>query len=194
MSANLGLYSVKALLILDNEGERLYTNYYTPPKEQKGDEENDGPLSTLKKQQAFEKALFAKTFKQNGDIILFESHIVVYKEVADIVIYVVGGLSENEVALSSVVDGFKEALDKILNYQVDKKAVQENYDKVCIAVDETVDDGIILETEPSIIAARVSNTPKNEPSLKNIDLSEKGFMNAFQFAKGKLAERLQQGL
>lgn len=189
MSNNLGLYAVDALLILDTEGSRLFAKYYAPPKV-----ESDGPLQTLKHQHQFEKSLFAKTSKQNAEIILFENYIVVYKEVADILIYVVGGLDENEVALSTVLEGFREALDKILNFQVDKKAVMEHYDKVCIAVDETIDDGVILETEATTIAARTSRAPKNEPSLKNIDFSEKGLFNAFQLARGKLAERLQQSL
>ncbi|CAM9023579.1 unnamed protein product [Wickerhamomyces anomalus] len=171
MSKNLSLYAVDAFLILDNEGKRLYAKYYKAPHQQ---EQEESKFSSLKAQKSFEKALFAKTFKQNGDIILFENHIVVYKEVSDV--------------------GFKDGLDKVLNFQVDKKTIQENYDKVSIAADETIDDGIILETESSIIAARTSKAPTNEPSLKNIDLSEKGLFNAFNFARGKLAERLQQGL
>jgi hypothetical protein len=190
MSKNLGLYAIDAFLILDNEGKRLYAKYYTPPKQPQA----DSPLAMLKQQTAFEEALFKKTFKEHADIILFESHIVVYKEVTDFLIYVIGGLDENELGLVSVLDGFKDALEKVLNFQVDKRAIQEHYDKVSIAVDETIDDGVILETESSIIAARVSKTPKNEPSLKNIDLSEKGFLNAFNFARGKLAEKLQQSL
>lgn len=180
-----------AFLILDNEGKRLYAKYYKAPHQQ---DQESSPFGNLKAQKSFEKALFAKTFKQNADIILFENHIVVYKEVSDIVIYLVGGLDENESALFSTLEGFKDGLDKILNFQLDKKTIQENYDKVSIAADETIDDGIILETESSIIAARTSKAPTNEPSLKNIDLSEKGLFNAFNFARGKLAERIQQGL
>lgn len=191
MSKNLSLYAVDAFLILDNEGKRLYAKYYKAPHQQ---EHEESKFSSLKAQKSFEKALFAKTFKQNGDIILFENHIVVYKEVSDVVIYLVSGLDENESVLFTTLEGFKDGLDKILNFQVDKKTIQENYDKVSIAADETIDDGIILETESSIIAARTSKAPTNEPSLKNIDLSEKGLFNAFNFARGKLAERLQQGL
>lgn len=192
MSRNLSLYAVDAFLILDNEAKRLYAKYYEHPHQKQEDEES--PFQSLKSQKAFESRLFKKTHKENGDIILFENHIVVYKEIADFVIYIVGGLDENETILFTALEGFKDGLDKILNYQMDKKAILENYDKVTIAADEAIDDGIILETEGSIIAARTSNAPTNEPSLKNIDLSEKGLFNAFNFARGKLAERLQQGL
>jgi hypothetical protein len=47
-------------------------------------------------------------------------------------------------------------------------------------VDELVDDGIILETDPVIVASRVSKPPAQDmTSMKNIELSEQGFLNAW---------------
>lgn len=71
----------------------------------------------------------------------------------------------------------------------------ENYDIVSLAVDEIVDDGIILETDPATIASRVSRPPKHEVvGMKNLDLSEQGLLNAWEFGKRQLAERLRQGM
>lgn len=71
----------------------------------------------------------------------------------------------------------------------------ENYDIVSLAVDEIVDDGIILETDPATIASHVSRPPKNEVvGMKNLDLSEQGLLNAWEFGKRQLAERLRQGM
>ena len=64
-----------------------------------------------------------------------------------------------------------------------------------MAVDEVVDDGIILETDPVIVASRVSKPPAQDAvTLKNIDLSEQGVLNMWEFGKQKLAERMRQGL
>lgn len=64
-----------------------------------------------------------------------------------------------------------------------------------LAVDELVDDGIILETDPVIVASRVSKPPAQDmTSMKNIDLSEQGLMNMWDFGKRQLAERIRQGL
>lgn len=64
-----------------------------------------------------------------------------------------------------------------------------------LAVDELVDDGIILETDPVVVASRVSKPPAQDmTSMKNIDLSEQGFLNAWEFGKRQLAERIRQGL
>ena len=77
----------------------------------------------------------------------------------------------------------------------DKRTIVENYDLVSLAIDEIVDDGIILETDPVIIASRVSKAPQQDaPTIRNIDLSEQGMLNIWEFGKSKLADRLRQGL
>lgn len=69
----------------------------------------------------------------------------------------------------------------------------ENYDLVSLAIDEIVDDGIILETDPVVVASRVSKPPTQDiVNVKEIDLSEQGLLNAWDFGKRKLAERLRQ--
>jgi coatomer subunit zeta len=184
----ISLYAVKAVLILDNEGNRLFAKYYHPPYGQT----EVGHLANVKDQKSFEKGLFAKTNKQNSDVIIYDSSVVVYKQIVDISLYVVGGLEENEAMLYQVVMGLRDAIEILLQHSVDKRTLLENYDLIALAVDETIDSGIILEVDPSIIAARVSRAPQTEPSLSNIDLSEQGLQNFYQFARGKFTERLRQ--
>lgn len=62
-------------------------------------------------------------------------------------------------------------------------------------MDEIIDDGIILETDPLVVASRVSRPPVQDiTAVKGIDLSEQGLLNAWEFGKMKLSERLRQGL
>lgn len=85
--------------------------------------------------------------------------------------------------------------DDLHRNSTDKRTIIENYDLVSLAIDEIVDDGIILETDPVIIASRVSRPPAQDmASVRNIDLSEQGLLNAWEFGKMKLGERLRQGL
>jgi coatomer subunit zeta len=66
---------------------------------------------------------------------------------------------------------------------------------VSLAVDEIVDDGIILETDPVIVVSRVSKPPAQDVvTMRNIDLSEQGVYNLWEFGKQKAIERLRQGL
>jgi coatomer subunit zeta len=136
---------------------------------------------------------------------------------------VVGGADENEILLFNVILALRDSLNILLKYvhcytalsssvgftvarillvaycfsrnSVDKRTVIENYDLVSLAIDEIVDDGIVLETDPVIVATRVSRPPAQDmSSVKGIDLSEQGLLNAWEFGKLKLGERLRQGL
>ncbi|TID28540.1 hypothetical protein CANINC_002413 [Pichia inconspicua] len=183
------LFAVSAVIILDNLQNRLYAKYYKCPHQ----ESESDLVTSQKKQKHFESELFKKTYKQNADIILFDNHTVVYKEYSDFIVYVIGGLDQNEVMLYNVLQGLTGAFETILNSQMDKRSLLENYDMVVITIDETVDDGIILETDANAITARVTNPPTEDVNNIKIDLSEKGLLNAFNFAKKNISERLQQG-
>ena len=75
----------------------------------------------------------------------------------------------------------------------DKRTLIENYDLVSLAIDEIIDNGIILETDPVVIASRVTRPPAQDiTSVKGIDLSEQGIMNAWELAKAKAVERIRQ--
>ena len=85
------------------------------------------------------------------------------------------------------------ANDGVFRGATDKRTIIENYDLVALAIDELIDDGIILETDPVLIASRVSRAPAPDaPNLKSIDLSEQGLMNAWELGKRRLAEGLRQ--
>ncbi|KAJ4992300.1 clathrin adaptor complex small chain [Stagonosporopsis vannaccii] len=199
MSRPLSLFSVQAILILSiDDGSRILTKYYSnphPPQGNQGDYPGQIAYKTVKDQKAFEKGLLEKTAKQTTDIILYDQKVVVFKMESDVMLYVVGSAEENEVLLYSVVLALRDSLNILLKNSVDKRTVIENYDLVSLAVDELVDDGIILETDPVVVASRVSKPPAQDvTSMKNIDLSEQGLMNMWDFGKRQLAERIRQGL
>ena len=149
----------------------------------------------MKSQKAFEKGLLEKTAKQTGDIILYDSRVVLYKTESDVMMYVVGGLEENEIMLYNVILALRDSLHLLFKQSVDKRTILENYDIVSLAIDEIVDDGIILETDPLVISQRCSRAPTQDVAqLKGIDLSEQGMNNLAQFGKAKLGDWLRQGL
>lgn len=191
--SSLSLYSIQGILILDSQGKRIYTKYYHPPTlSTTTGQGNELATSSLKKQEEFEVKLTKKTHKQDSEIMLFENKIVLYKEYIDLSLYLIGDINENEIVLQTAFNALKNSLELILDNGIDKKNVQEHYDMVLLTIDEIVDNGIILETDPQTIASRVTKPPTSEGQLP-LDL-DKGLLGAWGFAKSKFQERLQQGL
>jgi len=138
------LYTVKAILILDNDGNRLIAKYY------------DESFPSTKEQKAFEKNLFNKTHRANAEIIMLDGFTCVYRSNVDLFFYVVGSAQENELILHSVLNCFYDAISHLLKKNVEKRALLDNMDGVFLAVDEVCDHGIILESDPIAIANRIS--------------------------------------
>ncbi|KAK6914737.1 AP complex, mu/sigma subunit, partial [Dillenia turbinata] len=140
--------SVKNILLLDSEGKRVAVKYYT----------DDWPTNSAKL--AFEKSVFTKTQKTNArteaEITMFENNIVIYKFVQDLHFFVTGGEDENELILSTVLQGFFDAVTLLLRNNVDKREALENLDLILLCLDEIVDGGMILETDASVIAGKVA--------------------------------------
>ncbi|XP_030856108.1 coatomer subunit zeta-1 isoform X2 [Strongylocentrotus purpuratus] len=162
------LYTVKAVAILDNDGERLLAKYY------------DDTFSTAKEQKAFEKNLFNKTHRANAEIIMLEGMTIVYRSNVDLLFYVVGSASENELILVSVLNCLYDSVSQILRKNVEKKALFDHLDSIILALDEIIDEGIILEADPIAVAQRVSLRGDDVP------ISEQTMSQVLQSAKDQL--------
>ncbi|CAI5755596.1 unnamed protein product [Candida verbasci] len=197
MSLNLSLYTISSVLILDNEGKRLFAKYYKPTLPETNNTFSSSQFDTKEKQLKFESTLFSKINKINQDILIFENNLICYKQVNDIIIIFISPLSENESLVYSTLSNFNEALLILFDNSIDKLTLLEKYDLLCLCLDEIIDDGIIIEYDPATIVSRVTKPHSNQidvNNLRNIDISEKGLFNALSFASKKLGERLQQGL
>jgi hypothetical protein len=195
MSPGMTLFSVQAIMILGAEdGSRIFTKYFSPAHGASNASGSSSAYTDVKSQKAFEKGLLDKTAKQTGDIILYDNRIVLYKLESDVMIYIVGSLEENEILLYNTIIALRDSLHLLFKQSVDKRTIVENYDLVSLAVDEIVDDGIVLETDPTIIMQRVSRAPAQDVQLGRIDLSEQGVNNLAQLGRSKLADWLRQGL
>ncbi|KAJ8070721.1 hypothetical protein OCU04_001092 [Sclerotinia nivalis] len=115
MAPNMSLFSVNAILILNAEdGSRVFTKYYSPPHHNSSSPA--APYPDQKSQKAFEKGLLEKTQKQTADIILYDNRIVLYKSESDVMMYVVGGVDENEIMLYNVILALRDSLHLLFKY------------------------------------------------------------------------------
>ncbi|XP_052805379.1 coatomer subunit zeta-1-like isoform X2 [Mya arenaria] len=169
------LYSVKAIMILDNDGNRLMAKYY------------DEQFPSAKEQKTFEKNLFNKTHRANAEIIMFEGMTCVYRSNVDLFFYVVGSANENELILASVLNGFYEAVSQILRRNVEKRALLENLDSIFLAMDEICDGGIILDCDSSSIVSKVAVRSDDIPmGEKTVSQKLKSGLEVIESAKEQI--------
>ena len=173
-------------MLFRSEGHRVLAKYYRPKGHPLGESKE---LATLKDQRAFEKGLYTKTKKPGGDIILYDGNLAVYRHSLDVIFYIIGGASENELMLHSALSAFSDAVHMLLRNQVEKRGILENLDLVLLCLDETIDDGIIVETDSTTIASRVSR-PKADTT--EIVINEQTIMNAYQTVRDRVQQRINQ--
>ena len=160
---------VRAIIILDSDGNRIYSKYYNGQEHQ----------------EKFESVLSKKTRKTGSDILLVDQNVVVFKSNLDCLFFVVGTLKDNELMLLGVLDTLFESLEVVLNVSIERQSLLENFDLLALIVDEIVDCGIVLENDVKEIAAKVKRG-----SEFNISFSEKSLSSVYKSAKQQLAKSL----
>ena len=98
------LYSLKSLFILDSDGNRIFSKYYS----------DEWPTAVLQKQ--FEKKVFDKTHSDQIDICLIDKSVILYKNNLDVFFYVVGSLDENELILGNILELLVESLSEVIKF------------------------------------------------------------------------------
>ena len=63
---------------------------------------------------------------------------------------------ENELILMAVLDCLFNCVSGILRKNVDKKSLCDNMEVIMLAMDEMIDNGMIMESDPQQIVSRVA--------------------------------------
>ncbi|KAG8042702.1 hypothetical protein G9C98_005337 [Cotesia typhae] len=163
------LYTIKGMVILDNDGHRILAKYY---------DKNIFPTS--KEQKAFEKNLFNKTHRSNTEIIMLDGLTCVYRSNVDLYFYVMGSSYENELILMTVLNCLYDSISQILRRNVEKRAVLDSLDIALLAMDEICDGGIILDADAASVVGRVALRTDDIP------LGEQTVAQVLQSAKEQL--------
>ena len=106
---------------------------------------------------------------------MLDKQIAVYKVMGDATMYVLGSHDDNELILVAALEAMTESLEILLHGHVSQRTLLENFDYVLLVIDETVDKGVMIETDSQQIATRVSMsdrpaamTPLHEQTLSQI--------------------------
>ncbi|XP_040187520.1 coatomer subunit zeta-2 [Rana temporaria] len=147
------LYTVRAAIILDQDGHRLLAKYY------------DSTFPALMEQKEFERRIFHKTQRTESEVILVDGVTVLCQHLSDIMCYIIGGPDENELLLLSALTCICESLCHMLRKNVDRSSVLENLDAVYLILDEIIDQGVILESESQQVIQRLNFKTISEPAF-----------------------------
>mmetsp|Transcript_13379 Transcript_13379/g.23433 ORF Transcript_13379/g.23433 Transcript_13379/m.23433 type:complete len:188 (+) Transcript_13379:176-739(+) len=138
---------IKAILILDGDGNRLATKYYEKAE-----------FSTDDVQLAFEQKLYRKTKHTNArseaEIIMLEKNVAIYRSSNETKFFVVGSATENELILTGVLDALHDTLNILLRGMTDRRTLLDSLELVILTIDEICDGGMILEMDPQSVASR----------------------------------------
>jgi len=169
------MYMIKAVLVLDNDGERLISKYF----------DNDR-FPTVKEQKSFETKLFEKTSKdQDSEIVLLDDLTILYKSNVDLFFYIIGDHTENELILSSLLTAFYDSVNTVLSKNVEKRCLLNNLHSILLIVDELVDDGIIMDIDSASIMQKIGCGPSVSAfgALQDGTIGEQTVAQVFQQAK-----------
>ena len=161
MTTPLSLKEIKAVLILEDSGNRILTRYY------------DAKQDTLKEQKEFEKTLCKKIRQQKGGmtrIMIHSGTVVVVQIVANMVFCMVSSLQSNELITESVLMTIIDSLGKVLDSHewdiIDARSMMLKLDILTLVVDEIIDNGMILEEDSDVVAERVLEGTKMPPMIE----------------------------
>jgi len=145
--------TIKAAIILDENGNRIYGKYYDTEE-----------FSNNREAKKFEKNLSQRTLKPlklNEEVIdHFSGFTVVGRRAIDIYVYLVGGEHENEIMLNYLLTTIMDSLSLIPSQgqMLDRIQVLQNYSKTLVIFDEAIgDSGIILEADYQELQNRMTN-------------------------------------
>lgn len=136
-----------ALFALDTDGTRILAKYY-------GDF-----CPNAADQAALEHKVYRKTraasARSEADVAMLDNVVAIFRATSDIKFFVVGDASENELILTSVLDALYDSLSILMRGAADRRNILDNLDVCMLVMDEIVASGLIFETDPQAVAARV---------------------------------------
>ena len=169
---------IKFILILDNSGKRIYSNYYTKDYE------------TIESQLDFENRLSKITAtysvdKNDIDIFNFEKYNIVCKIDKEIAIFIGQDENDNEALLNDFFKMFEIQLFNFIGDNLSREKILNHYNEIVLLIDEMVSSGIVLNIDEHSIYNRIKNSDKTQKNNEKVQ-SSGGIMNGiFGYFTGK---------
>ena len=155
---------IKFIIILDNDGKRIYSKYYT----------NDYNLDNENKQFEFERKLsyyaIENNLEINGiDIFSYLSFNILSNISPEVIIFIGSDEDNNEVLLSEFYNNFEKNLINLVQDSLTRKNIFKVYQQLIIVIDEMVNEGIYINSDCNSIERIVNlNEKQGENTTSSI--------------------------
>ena len=138
---------IKFIIILDNNGRLIYGKYFIDKDQER--------------QREFEKQLCFQVKNLNitqGELDIFniDDYNVFVKIIGEIAYFIGVNEEDNECLGYNFCMIFENCLGSVINDNFDRKKIFDNLDKIMLIIDEMVDNGLIINTDPDSIQKLIS--------------------------------------
>ena len=88
-----------------------------------------------------------------------ENYVAIFRCYTDMTIYLLGEKEDNELVLAGVLDTVHDCFDRVFRHCIDRKTLINNMTAVILVIDELIDQGIVMATDPHTILKRINLKP-----------------------------------
>jgi hypothetical protein len=89
-----------------------------------------------------------------------ENYVAIFRCYADMTIYLLGEKEDNELVLAGVLDTVHDCFDRVFRHSIERKSLINNMTAVILVIDELIDQGIVMATDPHTILKRINLKPQ----------------------------------
>ena len=154
---------IKFIIILDNSGKLIYGKYFIDKDQER--------------QREFEKQLCFQVKNLNisqGELDIFniDDYNIFVKIIGEIAYFIGVNEDDNECLGYNFCKIFENCLGSITNDNFDRQKIYDNLDKIMLIIDEMVDNGLIINTDPDSIEKLISHQDGSESKFISFGTSE----------------------
>ena len=156
---------IKFLIILDNSGKLIYSKYFT--------------AKDISKQHEFEKQLCFQIKNLNVtpgelDIFSMDEYNIFVKITGEIAYFIGINEEDNECLGYNFCKIFETCLANIVNENFGRVKIFENLEKIILMIDEMLDNGLIVNTDPDSISKLICHQEESGSKFISFGTNESG--------------------
>ena len=104
-----------------------------------------------------------------NEVVLIDEYVILLRLASDVLIAVIAREEQNDLLMADYLTTLHSCLTQIAGGSISAKKLFSRLDQVFLVIDESIEAGIIFETDPAVIVARIAmheSTPDGVPAAR----------------------------